>query len=97
MGVEEFLDWQIDVDRFFGVMDILENKQVKMVAIRLKGTTTVWWDILVVQRNRQRKHPIQTWRKIKQLMLERFFPEDYEPIMYKMYIECVQGKRSVTK
>lgn len=25
-GVEEFLDWKIDVDRFFDVMDVPENK-----------------------------------------------------------------------
>jgi hypothetical protein len=97
MGVEEFMDWQIDVDRFFDVMDIPENKQVKMVAIRLKSTAAVWWDRLVLQRHRQKKHPIRTWRKMKRLMLERFLPEDYEQILYKMYIECVQGKRSVTE
>ncbi|CAJ2646166.1 unnamed protein product [Trifolium pratense] len=97
MGVEEFMDWQIDVDRFFDVMDVPENKQVKMVAIRLKSTAAVWWDRLVVQRKRQKKRPIRTWRKMKRLMLERFLPEDYEQIMYKMYIECVQGKRSVAE
>ncbi|PNY16528.1 geraniol 8-hydroxylase-like [Trifolium pratense] len=85
MEVEEFMDWQINVDRFFNVMDILENKQVKMVAIRLKSTVAVWWDRPVAQ------------RKMKKLMLERFLPEDYEQIMYNMYIECVQGKRSVTE
>ncbi|PNX69899.1 hypothetical protein L195_g056971, partial [Trifolium pratense] len=95
MGVEEFMDWQIDVDRFFDVMDVPENKQVKMVAIRLKSTAAVWWDRLVVQRKRRKKRPILTWRKMKRLMLERFLPEDYEQILYKMYIECVQGKRSV--
>jgi len=72
MGVEEFLDWEIDVDRLFDVMDVPESKQVKMVANRLRSTATVWWDRLVVQRRRQRKNPIRTWRRMKQLMLERF-------------------------
>ncbi|KAL9664414.1 hypothetical protein QQ045_019814 [Rhodiola kirilowii] len=53
MGVEEFVDWQIDVDRFCEVMCVPENKQVNMVAIRLKGTAVVWWDKLVIQRRRQ--------------------------------------------
>ena len=30
-------------------------------------------------------------------MLERFLSEDYKQIMYKMYIECVQGRRTVTE
>ncbi|CAM8963295.1 unnamed protein product [Rhodiola kirilowii] len=34
---------------------------------------------------------------MKLLMIERFLPDDYEQILYKMYIDCVQGKRSVVE
>ncbi|CAN0906889.1 hypothetical protein LINGRAHAP2_LOCUS24501 [Linum grandiflorum] len=97
MRVDEFLEWQIDVDRFFDIMGVPENKQVKMVAIRFKSIAALWWDKLVFQRQCQRKAPIRTWRRMKQLMLERFLPNDYEKIMYKMYVNCVQGRMSVTE
>ncbi|KAL9688581.1 hypothetical protein QQ045_033004 [Rhodiola kirilowii] len=30
-------------------------------------------------------------------MLDRFLSEDYEQILYKLYLDCVQGRRSVTE
>ncbi|CAN0918319.1 hypothetical protein LINGRAHAP2_LOCUS30803 [Linum grandiflorum] len=56
MRVEEFLDWQIGVDRFFDAMVVPENKQVKMVAILLKSIATVWWDKLVFRGNVRGRH-----------------------------------------
>lgn len=92
MGIEEFHDWQSGVDRFFEAMEVFESNQVKMVAIRLKNIDVVWWDRLVAQRRTQHKGPVQTWRRLRQLMTENFLHEDYEQILYRMYIDCQRGE-----
>lgn len=48
MGIEEFLDWKVDIDKFFDVMKVPENMQVRMVVVRLKGVERI-----VLHRRRQ--------------------------------------------
>ncbi|KAL9691609.1 hypothetical protein QQ045_012034 [Rhodiola kirilowii] len=85
MGGQEFLNWQVEVDRFFEVMGVPKNIQVKMAGMRLKSVASMWWDKLVIQRQGERKVPIRSWS----------FPEEYELIPYKKYVEYVQGKKTV--
>ncbi|CAN0925673.1 hypothetical protein LINGRAHAP2_LOCUS34892 [Linum grandiflorum] len=46
-------------------MGVPKNKQVKMVAIKLKSIDALWWDKLIFQRQCQRKAPIGTWRRME--------------------------------
>ncbi|KAI5443820.1 hypothetical protein KIW84_012461 [Lathyrus oleraceus] len=91
---EEPYEKKNDVNRFFDVMGVPENKQFKMQQSD-KSIVVVWLDKLVIQRQRKRKGLVRTWRRMKLLMLKQFLREDYEQIIYKIYIECVQEKRTV--
>jgi hypothetical protein len=44
LHIKDFLDWQSNVERFFDYMEILEDKKVKLVAYKLIGGASVWWE-----------------------------------------------------
>ena len=36
LNIEDFIDWIVDIDKFFEYMGVLEEKRVRLVACRLK-------------------------------------------------------------
>nr|GFB67854.1 subtilisin-like protease [Tanacetum cinerariifolium] len=66
LNIEDFLDWVSETEKYFELMDIPEDPQVKYVAYKLRGVASSWWDNLQTGRRRQRMQPIRTWRKMKQ-------------------------------
>ena len=44
VSIEEYLDWVSEVEKFFDYMGIADHKQVCLVAYKLKGGVSSWWD-----------------------------------------------------
>jgi len=95
LQIEGFLDWLVLVERFFNDIDIPEDKRVKLVAYRLLGGASAWWEQLQISRLRQGKGMVQTWTKMKRLLRSRYLPPDYEQILFKQYQDCRQGNRTI--
>ncbi|XP_042955895.1 uncharacterized protein LOC122291913 [Carya illinoinensis] len=65
---EIFLDWMLEVEKFFYYMQIPQAQQVKLVAYKLSGGASVWWEQMQNNRRRQGKQPVCIWPKMKRLM-----------------------------
>lgn len=72
-------------------MGIPEEKQVKLVAYRLKGGASAWWEQLQTSRGQQCKAPIRSWPRMKKLLRGRYLPANYDQILFQLYHNCKQG------
>lgn len=46
IDIEGFFRWIKNVENFFNYMNTADNKKVKLVAFKLKGGASAWWEQL---------------------------------------------------
>jgi len=95
LQIEDFLDWVMEVERFFDYMSIHEDRKVKLVAYKFKGGASAWWERLQISQARQGKGPVTSWLKMKRLLKARFLSPDFEQRLFQQYQECRQGGRTI--
>ncbi|KAK0582923.1 hypothetical protein LWI29_031183 [Acer saccharum] len=85
MHPNEFVKWLNTVDRIFDYQDVLENKKVKLVAIKLRNHASFLWENLKRQRERDGRSRIVTWEKMKKELMRKYLPDNYrEDIFLKI-------------
>ena len=46
LHIEDFLDWLHTIKNFFDCMEIPDEKRIKLVAYKLRGGVSAWWEQL---------------------------------------------------
>ena len=75
---DELLEWLLTVDLVFDLKDYAEEQMVKLVAIKLKGYMSLWWENLKRDRESMGKGKIRKWSKMKRELQKRFIQETYQ-------------------
>ena len=83
ISIEEYLDWVSEVEKFFDYMGTADDKQVYLVAYKLKGRASAWWDHVQLNHTRERKISMRSWRRMKRLMADWFLRPDYQQELFR--------------
>ncbi|GJU49514.1 putative reverse transcriptase domain-containing protein, partial [Tanacetum coccineum] len=95
LNPEGFIDWLVAVKEVFEFKDVPENKRVSLIATKLRGRASAWWQQLKLTRERVGKPRVTSWRKMKKLLRENFIPHNYRWLMYHRLQNLKQGTKSV--
>ncbi|XP_062177060.1 uncharacterized protein LOC133881996 [Alnus glutinosa] len=95
LQAEGFVDWLNEIERIFEYKEVPDRDKVKLVAIKLKGRASAWWEQLKRSRERQGKAKITDWEKMKIKMKSHFLPFGYTQTLFQRLHSLRQGMRSV--
>ncbi|GJW19523.1 reverse transcriptase domain-containing protein [Tanacetum coccineum] len=71
--------------RIFDLRDIPEKLKVKLVAIKLRKSASLWWEHMKNQRVREGKSKVETWDKMKKLLRAKFLPINHRQEAFLEY------------
>ena len=79
---EEFIDWLATVEEILEFKEVPDDRRVQLVATRLRGRATAWWQQMKLTRCRLGKSKIVTWEKMKKHLRVAFLPYNFQRVMY---------------
>ncbi|GJT82747.1 hypothetical protein Tco_1057089 [Tanacetum coccineum] len=74
LDIEVVLDWLYEVDKFFEIMEVPEEEQVKVVSYKLRGGVRAWWQREQDNRRAQVKRLSFVHQEIQKIVKDEIFP-----------------------
>ena len=66
--LEAYLDCEMKVDQIFNCNNFSEEKKMQLASLEFEGYALVWWNQIQVDRERLRRHRVDTWMVMKRIM-----------------------------
>ncbi|VFQ90812.1 unnamed protein product [Cuscuta campestris] len=92
---DDFIEWLEMIERVFDYTEVLEDKKVKLVALKFRGYASTWWTNTTTKRKREGKAAVKTWTKMRALLKKKFIPTHYIRENFARLQHLRQGNRSV--
>nr|GEX52334.1 hypothetical protein [Tanacetum cinerariifolium] len=74
LNLEGFIDWLVAAEEVFEFKEVPENKRVSLIATKLRGRASAWWQQMKLTRERVGKSKITSWQKMKKCRRANFIP-----------------------
>ncbi|GJX84445.1 reverse transcriptase domain-containing protein [Tanacetum coccineum] len=93
LNSEGFIDWLVAVEEVFEFKEVSKNKRVSLIATKLCGRASAWWQQLKLTRQswKAKSHQLEEDEKVH----EDFIPHNYQRLMYQQLQNLKQGSKSV--
>ena len=79
----EFIDWLCTVEEVMEFKGVLKEMKVPLIATRLRGRATEWWQHFKLTRSRLGKSKVTIGEKMKKHLRATFLPYNYQRLMYQ--------------
>ena len=78
----DFNDWLHIVEKIFDLKDILDDKRVKIIAIKLRKLALIWWENLMRQWEQESRSKIKIWEKMQRELTHKYLSTHYRQEMF---------------
>ena len=77
----DFIDWLFDLEEYFKFWKICDEEKVRFASNKLDDEAEEWWEEIQIDRKRRGKHPICSWQRMKKVLIDLWFLNDYYDIL----------------